>query len=103
MSILLSSPQGRALLKHRKKVKKIVTSYGYSNPACFGSVARGTATSESDIDLLVEMEPKNFDPDLLVSLAEKLEQVVGYPFDIATPSFMRESVALSAAKEAIKL
>ena len=36
----------------------------------FGSVARGTATSESDIDILIILKHKNFDVrDLIIEIA----------------------------------
>jgi predicted nucleotidyltransferase len=103
MSKLLSSPQGKALLHNRKKIKELVASYGCSNPACFGSVARGEATNDSDIDLLVDIDQKKFNPERLQNLAVDLERIVGYPFDVATPAFMRDSVRQSAIKEAIRL
>ena len=35
----------------------LLDGYGANNPKLFGSVARGTASAGSDIDILVEMDP----------------------------------------------
>jgi len=50
--------------------------------ALFGSYARGEAQSDSDVDLLVEVDPSiglRF-----VTLAEDLEQLLGLPVDLVS-------------------
>ena len=59
----LSSP--KAELEERYGVKKV---------GIFGSVARNSARDDSDIDIVVEMEPNIL---LRVQLKEKLEQLLG--------------------------
>lgn len=103
VSVLDRTAQGRALLRHRKKVLALISTYGYRNPVCFGSVARGDADTDSDIDLLVEMDTKQFDPERLQRLAEELERLVGFPVDVATPAFMGETARRYASREAVKL
>ena len=47
-----------ALLKaKRDEILQVCAKYGARNVRVFGSVARGEADEQSDIDLLVEFEP----------------------------------------------
>ena len=45
------------LLAHRAQINGIATRYGIHNVRVFGSVARDTATADSDLDLLVDVQP----------------------------------------------
>jgi uncharacterized protein len=60
-----------------------INSYGVKSMALFGSVARGEARPDSDVDLLVE-----FDRPVglfgLVALQLRLEELLGCPVDIGT-------------------
>ena len=47
------------LLPFREEILKIATKYGADNLRVFGSVARGEATPDSDIDFLVELKPQS--------------------------------------------
>lgn len=59
------------------------TSFHVTSLAIFGSAARGTATADSDVDLLV-----TFDPTATVTLltmarlARRIEDVIGHPVDL---------------------
>jgi len=53
---------------------------GARSLALFGSVARGEGTESSDIDLLVELQPKTFDAYMDVKLF--LEKVLGRKVDL---------------------
>jgi len=44
------------LRARRDDILRLAASYGARNVRIFGSVARGDATQESDVDMLVEME-----------------------------------------------
>ncbi|MBI5903865.1 MAG: nucleotidyltransferase family protein [Deltaproteobacteria bacterium] len=56
---------------------------GVKKAAIFGSVARGEATEESDIDLLVEFEGKKSLLDLS-GLKLELEDILGRKVDVLT-------------------
>ncbi|WP_314856030.1 nucleotidyltransferase domain-containing protein [uncultured Microbacterium sp.] len=45
------------LVARRDEFQVLLDGYGATNPKLFGSVARGTASAGSDIDILVEMDP----------------------------------------------
>ncbi len=43
---------------HRQEIIEIAERRGFSNVRVFGSMARGDATQDSDVDLLVTTKPK---------------------------------------------
>ncbi len=64
---------------NREKILAIAAKHGASNVRVFGSVARGTADTDSDIDFLVELESERslFDlGGLLMDLQELLQRKV---------------------------
>jgi len=71
------------LHKNRSAILRIAAKYGARNVRVFGSVARGEATAESDIDFLVEMESGRslFD---LGGLHADLEELLGCQVDVVT-------------------
>jgi len=63
----------------REQILAIAAKHGASNVRVFGSVARGTADTDSDIDFLVELESERslFDlGGLLMDLQELLQRKV---------------------------
>lgn len=65
-----------------------INSYGVKSLALFGSVARGEARPDSDVDLLVE-----FDRPVglfgLIALQQRLEELFGCPVDLGTPDSLK--------------
>ena len=57
---------------------------GVRRLALFGSMARGEARPDSDVDLLVEFAPGQKSFDRFVSLAELLERLLGRPVELVT-------------------
>jgi predicted nucleotidyltransferase len=43
--------------KHKKEILALAVKYGASDVRVFGSVARGEASQNSDVDFLVNLEP----------------------------------------------
>ena len=54
----MSINRSHLLKTDREKILRITAKHGARNVRVFGSVARGDAGPKSDIDLLVEMEPR---------------------------------------------
>jgi predicted nucleotidyltransferase len=66
----------RILRDHKQD---LVQRYSLKKVGIFGSVANNTAGNQSDIDVVVEMEPDLF---LSVQLKEELEQLFGSKVDL---------------------
>jgi predicted nucleotidyltransferase len=76
--------------------------HGAYNVRVFGSVVRGEADSESDIDLLVDMEPGRSLLDLSGLLID-LEDMLGCNVDVVTERGLRGRIRERVLKEAVAL
>jgi predicted nucleotidyltransferase len=45
------------ILQRRSEIMDLARKYGASDVRIFGSIARGDATADSDVDILVRLEP----------------------------------------------
>jgi uncharacterized protein len=71
--------------------------------AVFGSVARGSAGGQSDVDLYVEFEP-GFHPGLKwFELEEDLEALLGRRVDLSLKSLLKPRVRGEALRDAVLL
>ena len=86
----------------REDILRVAAEYGAYNVRVFGSVARGEADSESDIDLLVNMEP---DRSLLAlgGLLMDLQDLLGCNVDVVTEDGLRDRIRERVLKEAVAL
>lgn len=71
-------------------LKALAADLGYSRLAVFGSVARGTASPDSDIDLIVESPPGTSSFGFL-QFKELIEQVLGRGVDLIDYGGLRPS------------
>jgi predicted nucleotidyltransferase len=53
----LRAPISDLLQTYREDILRLAEQYGARNVRVFGSVARGEATSVSDLDLLIDLDP----------------------------------------------
>jgi predicted nucleotidyltransferase len=67
----------------------------------FGSVARGEAREDSDVDILVEFD-RRVGLLAFVGLKLYLEQILGRPVDLVTPSGLKSSMRESILREAVR-
>ena len=83
------SPDQRAL------ILEIAATHGAMNVRLFGSRARENADKESDIDLLVDMQPGHSLLDL-IAIKQDLEEKLAVQVDVLTEAglspYMREQV-----------
>ena len=87
------------LREKRDEILRVAAKHGAYNVRIFGSVARGEAGPESDIDFLVDMEQ---DRSLLdrASLLADLENLLGCSVDVATEHVLRPRIRQHVLDEA---
>ena len=84
----------------REDIRRVAAESGARDVRLFGSVARGEEHDGSDVDFLVAVDPGRSLLDL-ARLELRLEQLLGRPVDVVTEAGLRESVRVSALREAI--
>jgi uncharacterized protein len=90
------------LREKREEILKITAKHGAYNVRIFGSVARGEAREDSDVDFLVEIEPGR---NLLdrIALIQDLETLLGRKVDVAKHNNLHECIREKVLKEAVPL
>lgn len=88
--------------QHRPEILRIAAEHGAHNLRIFGSVARGEADDESDIDFLVEVEPGRSLLDL-GGLQVELQELLARRVDIVTERGLKARVRERVLKEALPL
>ena len=92
-----------ALLKaQRPAILQLAAQYGASNVRVFGSVARGEAGPESDVDLLVTLADDRSLLDL-VGLWQDLEDLLEHKVDVVTDGGLNERMRERVLREAVPL
>ena len=87
-----------ALLKSRRRQLK---KYGIHSLSVFGSVARGEARQNSDVDILVDFD-KPVGLFEYARLKMYLESVLGREVDLVTPEALRKELREDILREAIR-
>ncbi len=87
---------------HREDVLHLASRHGASNVRVFGSLARGDARADSDVDLLVNLDKGRslFD---LGALLEDLKMLLGREVDVVTEKGLRVRIRDRVLKEAVPL
>jgi predicted nucleotidyltransferase len=84
----------------RQKNAELTKKFGVKSLSLFGSVARNEATSDSDVDLLVEFNrPVGYFG--LFALQDYLEKLLGCPVDLGTPNSLKPYIRERVMGEAI--
>lgn len=86
----------------REGILRIATEHGARNIRIFGSVARGEANENSDIDLLVDLG-ENLSPWFPVRLIRGLENLLGRKVNIVTEKGLKERIKKRVLQEAVPL
>jgi predicted nucleotidyltransferase len=89
-----------ALAEHKLQVLDIVHAHRGSRVRLIGSAARGEDTSDSDLDLLITLDPE---ADLLdqIAIAQELEDLLGVEVDIVDEASVRGPVGDRIRAEAV--
>lgn len=106
----LADPHGTApsttvmqrVLANRAAIRKVAAGHGATNVRLFGSMARGESGPDSDVDLLVTLEPHRslFD---LARLRAELEEIVDAPVDVIAEKGLRGEARKAILAESIPL
>lgn len=83
-------------------LKALATDLGYRRLAVFGSVARGTASPDSDIDLIAESPPGTSSLEFL-RFKQLIEQVLGREVDLIDYGGLKPRIDEDIRREAVLL
>jgi predicted nucleotidyltransferase len=86
----------------RSDILRIAARHGATRVRLFGSVARGEAGAESDIDFLVDMERGRSLMDRAALMLD-LEQLLERRVDVATERGLKERIRERILREAVPL
>ena len=91
------------LQQNREKIIQIAAKHGASNVRIFGSVARGEADEQSDLDLLIDDCSEHRSPWFPLHLIRELEALLGCKVDIVTEQGLKDRFKERVRKESIPL
>lgn len=89
---------------HRDELNDVMRRYGATNPRLFGSVARGDATENSDIDVLVDLDPAG--GNILFragGLSHEFRRILGRDVDVFSAELLKRPVSETALADAVAL
>lgn len=88
----------RILQDHEAELK----TDGVLHLSVFGSVARGEASSDSDVDILADLDAsRRFTLVTLGRLESRLTDLLGVKVDLSSPAWMPQPVREQALREAV--
>lgn len=90
------------LKEKREEILKIAAKHGARNVRVFGSVARGEADEQSDIDLVVEFEPGRSLLDH-AALWLELQELLGCKVDVVSERGLKPRIREKVLREAVPL
>ena len=85
---------------HREEIVRVGERFGVRNIRVFGSVARGTSHQDSDLDLLIDVDPGHgyFD---MAGFALEIEELLGVFTQVATVGGLKTRIRDRALGEAV--
>ncbi len=92
----------QVLSAKRPEILRAAKAHGAENVRVFGSVARGEASAQSDVDLLVDLQPGRSLLDH-AALVVELEALLGRKVDVAVARGLRARIRERVLREAIPL
>ncbi len=91
---------GRAILARLQKHRNDIQRMGIKSLAVFGSVARGEATGESDVDILIDFSgPVTF--DRFMDAKFYLEDLLGRRVDLVMPEALKPALRSRIQRELV--
>ena len=99
---LPDTPLGRRLRRQRNAIIRTAERRGARNVRVFGSVARGEEVDSSDIDLLVDLDPRAGLLDL-IGLERELAELLGTRVDVVPADSLKPRIREPVEREAVLL
>ncbi len=93
-------PQLPGVTVDEARLADVCARYGIARLLVFGSVARGTATPDSDVDVLYELEPGRRLGWGIEQLADELAALFGRPVDLVSPAALHPRLKDTVLSEA---
>ena len=84
-----------------EKIAEICRKYKIREMSVFGSAARGDSGPESDIDILVDLDPDAHLGWEFFGIAEELEGILGRHVDLGTKDSLKPYARTSALRDAL--
>lgn len=100
--VIQTIPTLKTIQAMRQEILQAAAHYRVSNVRIFGSVVRGEATANSDIDLLVDL-PQQFSLVQLSGLVRTLREITGWRVEVVSAAHLREELRETILREAILL
>ena len=91
------------LADQREQILAIADRHGAYNVRVFGSVARGEASIDSDVDFLIDYQLERITPWFPAGLMLDLEALLNRKVDIATIDMLKERMKDQILHEAVVL
>ncbi len=90
------------ILEERSEILRIAAKHGAHEVRIFGSIVRGQAKDESDLDFLVRMDE---DRSLLdhIALMHELEDFLGRKVDVVTEEALHRTIRNDVLLEAVEI
>ena len=98
----LATQSLRAVAARIRRREEELRAAGIDRLAIFGSLARGEETSDSDVDVMIDLTPGRR-PSLfdLEGLRARLEEIVGRPVDLVLTRALKQPMRDRAGSEAV--
>lgn len=98
-NLAATTPTLHDLRAQRAAIIALAQRYGADNVRVFGSVARGDARPDSDIDLLVDFQP-GYTLLKLSGLVRSLRELLGYRVEVVSAHHLREEIRDAVLRDA---
>jgi uncharacterized protein len=95
-------PQADKLRRQRRRLLEAAERHGVAHLRAFGSLARGEATADSDVDLLVDLKPGRTLLDL-AAFRREAGEILNLPVDVATADMLKDRIRHEVLSEALPL
>jgi uncharacterized protein len=92
----------KILQNNRETILQVAAQHGARNVQVFGSIVRGEAQFDSDLALLVKLDPGRSLIDL-IAIKQDLEDLLGREVDVITEAAISPYIKEQVLKEAVSL